>query len=288
MTTEGRRADDWQRWQATRHVRAMCFGWSAILWMMAPFASVPVLADSSRCNCSQVVGTCRATIQFRSNRILIESSRLECSKVTWYTNGQPRTSIVLDGEENIEWLGSTPPSIEIQSCEVCVDRSNPYDRDTAFSGSATQATLVAIPPPAYPAEYRRIGLEGRVVVAFQVDVMGRARNEESSIRQVATPMASGWHRSRRHCRPPISSRHVAMAKPSIARSRWRSVSSLKTLRLHRLPSSGPTTLSCDAAATPWWSPAARVTARTLADLLLHRIQSPLDICPSRQHRVPAI
>jgi TonB family protein len=96
--------------------------------------------------------------------------------VTWYTNGQPRTSVVLDGEENIEWLGSTPPSIEIQSCEVCVDRSNPYDRDTAFSGSATQATLVAIPPPEYPAEYRRIGLEGRVVVAFQVDVMGRARN----------------------------------------------------------------------------------------------------------------
>jgi len=176
MTTEGRRADDRQGWKAIRHLRARCFGWAAIVWMMAPFASESVLADSSRCNCSQIVGTCRATIQFRTNRILIESSRLECSKVTWYTNGQPRTSIVLDGEENIEWLGSTPPSIEIQSCEVCVDRSNPYDRDTAFSGSATQATLVAIPPPEYPAEYRRIGLEGRVVVAFQVDVMGRARN----------------------------------------------------------------------------------------------------------------
>ena len=41
--------------------------------------------------------------------------------VTWYANGEPKITIVTDGKETEEWLGSSSPSLEIGSCDVCED-----------------------------------------------------------------------------------------------------------------------------------------------------------------------
>lgn len=84
-----------------------------------------VHAANARCDCApdKKLGRCTAEIWQESNWLTIKSNVPRCSQVIWYADGQPNTTIVMDGTAGQEWLGPTrKPALSIQSCEVCTDQ----------------------------------------------------------------------------------------------------------------------------------------------------------------------
>ncbi len=80
----------------------------------------------SRCQCDPEnwQGNCQASVEFKNNWFEITSNSKRCSRVTWYIDGQPQTTIVVDGVESTEWLGAgDDPDITIKNCRVCKDRA---------------------------------------------------------------------------------------------------------------------------------------------------------------------
>lgn len=92
--------------------------WIALL----PLISFDALGQT-RCDCTPDAwqGDCRATATQGESFIRITTSTNQCARVDWYSNGEPFTTIVTDGEDFEEWLGSPAPSLVVQSCKVCAD-----------------------------------------------------------------------------------------------------------------------------------------------------------------------
>ncbi len=101
-------------------------------------------ASAARCDCDyrSWQGSCKATVELRQdNWFVIESDTPQCSRVTWYIDGEPQTTIVTDGSDSTEWLGSgSSPSLAVESCKVCKDakyedRRNQESDAVDFSGT---------------------------------------------------------------------------------------------------------------------------------------------------------
>jgi hypothetical protein len=106
-----------------------------------------VTADDSRCDCNKKIAACQARVSIEADTITVDSSRPECSQVHWLANGNPQTTVVLDGREHFKWLGSSKLNIDVQSCEVCADSN--------FRNSDARAPEPAVHDKAQPAAFAR-------------------------------------------------------------------------------------------------------------------------------------
>ena len=93
--------------------------------------------ENALCDCSVVTGQCRAQVVKEDDAIVVRSNHQMCSRVTWFADENPFTTIVRDGRAVEEWLGPfSDPFLSVADCEVCM---------------ASSSTLAEAPPePAEP------------------------------------------------------------------------------------------------------------------------------------------
>jgi hypothetical protein len=95
---------------------------SLILVAIFLFLFADLAPAQSRCDCREIVDSCTGKVNFDGKWINLESSSKACSRIDYYTNGEPRLNVVMDGGDIVEWLGpSKVESIEVQGCVVCKD-----------------------------------------------------------------------------------------------------------------------------------------------------------------------
>lgn len=128
----------------------------------------------SNCQCDPAAweGSCEAEIIVAGDSALISTDTKQCAKVDWYLNGDPRISVVADGEivEPILVRHRTV-KLSIQSCKIC-------DADKAGSSPTSEAPLLpkVTVDPMYPARAMSRGLEGYVDLSFTVTARGTVAN----------------------------------------------------------------------------------------------------------------
>jgi hypothetical protein len=79
----------------------------------------------TRCECEydDWVDDCDAEFERKGDWILFKSDTEQCSRIDWYTDSQPRLTIVEDGKETVNLMGiADDADISISSCKVCKDR----------------------------------------------------------------------------------------------------------------------------------------------------------------------
>ena len=104
------------------------------------FAFVSQANAQTRCECEydDWVDDCDAEFERKGDWILFKSDTEQCSRIDWYTDSQPRLTIVEDGKETVNLTGiPSSAEISIASCKVCKDRmySERPDVDRSRSGS---------------------------------------------------------------------------------------------------------------------------------------------------------
>ena len=89
--------------------------------------SIAVNAQS-RCDCDQIVGSCRAQVtEMPKNgpgaRFKIEANTSSCSIVEWSVDGDRGMTTIQDGGENVDRVSPRKPGgmIKVHSCRVCKD-----------------------------------------------------------------------------------------------------------------------------------------------------------------------
>lgn len=145
-----------------------------------------------RCDCSQIVDTCSASVSLNSNTINIESTSKACSRVDYLIDGQPFAALVVDGKAGFS-LGGLPlagTQIVVENCRVCADStannvaapSQPTAPASTSGGGDEDGgedngmrPLVKV-MPAYPRRAWGAGLEGRVSVEYDVSAEGIVQN----------------------------------------------------------------------------------------------------------------
>ena len=104
-------------------------------------AATSVHADT-RCACGydDWLGDCSATIERQGGWIRITSNTGQCSRVDWYINGDPQTTIVQDGAESVELLNYPASSnLAIEGCKVCKDSMFGHSADPEGNGLVDQS-----------------------------------------------------------------------------------------------------------------------------------------------------
>ncbi len=140
-----------------------------------------------RCDCTQVVGSCRASVVVEGSGVGVASDSQQCSRVDYFIDGRPFVTVTVDGKGNEAWVsGSQDPKILVQSCQVCADSTH----STGVVPQATPATLLGsdretkldvtyLPvvkfDPQYPEAARLSGTEGYVIVKTVVSDSGRVQ-----------------------------------------------------------------------------------------------------------------
>ena len=102
--------------------------------------STPARAQTgAACNGDKVIRSCGATAQVAGRWLTLRSTDQECSRVDWFRNGQPQTSVFRGGVERVELLGQPGGEIAIGSCKVIetLDSAS-YDRPVTRPRTITQ------------------------------------------------------------------------------------------------------------------------------------------------------
>jgi hypothetical protein len=76
-------------------------------------------AQEWKCDCSQIISSCRAYVNITENKISLQSSSSQCSWVMFDVNGSGQSSTFTGGSNVEEWLGSKIRSVSVTSCRVC-------------------------------------------------------------------------------------------------------------------------------------------------------------------------
>jgi hypothetical protein len=94
------------------------------------------------CDCSPqaVTGECRAVISKSGNWINIKSNGGECSKVNWFANEDPLTTVLIHGHATEEWGGilNKEPNLSVFSCKICTDQSKRQNKKEETSSQRTK------------------------------------------------------------------------------------------------------------------------------------------------------
>jgi TonB family protein len=161
------------------YILAVLWGGSiAILWASQASAGL-------RCDCTQVIDTCSASVSLNDMQVSIESDNKACSRVDYLIEGQPFAALIVGGSSQLEWSGQPMrnPQIVIENCRVCADASagglaastglNTTGGEPAMDGEAAAVVKIM---PSYPREAWMDALEGDVIVEFGVSAAGEVEN----------------------------------------------------------------------------------------------------------------
>ena len=95
-----------------------------VLFTFLMLAFVPFASAQTRCECEydDWVNDCDAEFERKGDWILFKSDTQQCSRIDWYTDSQPRLTIVEDGKGTVSLMGiPNDTEISIASCKVCKD-----------------------------------------------------------------------------------------------------------------------------------------------------------------------
>ena len=95
-----------------------------VIAYIVSFSSVAysqAMDETASCDCSVVRGQCRANIAREDDLIVVRSNHQMCSRVTWFADEDPFTTIVFDGNALEVWTGAeADPFLSVADCEVCM------------------------------------------------------------------------------------------------------------------------------------------------------------------------
>lgn len=118
------------------------------LILLSYFTVLPLAYAANDCDCSVVVGKCLGAVEFikgyGSNKnygaeIMVHSSELSCSKVDYYVDNTPYSTILKNKTSGVESLFGTSPikskNITFSTCSVCKKKQS----DTSNGNPASRA-----------------------------------------------------------------------------------------------------------------------------------------------------
>jgi TonB family protein len=193
--------------------------------------SMPAVAQF-RCDCTQIVDSCKADVSVVGSSIQINSDHKQCSRVDYFIDGQPFVSVAVDGEARESRPASIgAPRILVQSCQVCADRASGV-ASTTSSRAPSPSTPAASPQnpgelqaqiqvqPTYPAAALPRRLTGYVEVEFTVNADGHvgsasvAKSEPGKVFDSAALAAIGrWRYPAEPGREPVKLTHRFEFRP---------------------------------------------------------------------------
>lgn len=144
-----------------------------LVGISAPAAAQP------RCDCTEIVGSCDASIALRASSIEIVTETRQCARVDYVVGGQAFVSLVVDGEaRQSRGAPADEADVLVQSCQICADTGH----DGAQEAPAAQAAesrsdgrpeaLIEV-RPGYPREALEQRVEGYVELELTVTPEGR-------------------------------------------------------------------------------------------------------------------
>ena len=93
--------------------------YALILATVTTFLSFAAPA-STRCDCSQLLEQCGASVKRAGSDIQIRTNTPRCAQVTWYTDKVAHNTIVLNGKNNQPAkMKSNKTFLSVGSCNVC-------------------------------------------------------------------------------------------------------------------------------------------------------------------------
>jgi len=139
-----------------------------------------------RCDCTQVVDSCSASVSLQDMDVEIESNTNACSRVDYLIDGQPYATLVVGGKAALPWQGQPQRNAQIvvENCRVCADRNDSLQQ-AAVGTQATdvntdeqnrEASSIVKVMPNYPRDAWTNNLEGDVTVEFSVNQQGIVQN----------------------------------------------------------------------------------------------------------------
>lgn len=158
----------------------------AMLWglSIALLLATEIAEAGLRCDCTQVIDSCSATVGMEDMRVSIESDSDACSRVDYLIDGQPFTALVVGGSTELNWPGQPlrDPGIVVENCRICAEAG------VAASAAAGAEDAAEVPAadnsaqpivkvmPVYPRDAWVNGVEGNVTVEFNVSADGVVEN----------------------------------------------------------------------------------------------------------------
>jgi protein TonB len=137
-----------------------------------------------RCDCTQVIDSCSASVGLEGMQVSIESDSDACSRVDYLIDGQPFSALVVGGATSLSWPGQPlrDAQIVVENCRVCADsRATTATETTATNDSeadddaGTPRSIIKV-MPAYPRDAWTNRVEGDVVAEFSVNEQGKVQN----------------------------------------------------------------------------------------------------------------
>jgi hypothetical protein len=133
---------------------------------------VHLATADTRCDCSQIVASCTATVTVRDQKwIDVESTSQQCSRVDYYLDENPHLTVVLDGQSTQEWLGpGVVHKVKVDQCVVCVDhlRGQSSSGSSTITGSSSNASSITTLSGSWQGQYSYN--DSRTPVPMSVDL----------------------------------------------------------------------------------------------------------------------
>jgi TonB family protein len=135
-----------------------------------------------RCDCTEVVDSCSATVSLEGMQVSIESDSRACSRVDYLIEGQPFAALVVGGSTQINWSGQPmrDPQVVIENCRVCAETGSSTAANSGSSNGQPGPAAKADGPaeaivkvmPLYPRDAWTNDIEGDVTIEFNVSAEG--------------------------------------------------------------------------------------------------------------------
>jgi len=171
---------------ATRELKPIKFMLTLSCLLMLSLLANNAWAEA-RCDCTQIIESCSASVGLQDMQVSIESDSNACSRVDYLIDGQPFSALVVGGKSTLNWPGQPLKNAQIvvENCRVCADTKAPAKASTAATAATESAAAEAdtsTPQPIvkvmpnYPRDAWTNQLEGDVVAEFSVTEQGKVQN----------------------------------------------------------------------------------------------------------------
>jgi len=155
----------------------------ALLWggALAILLTTQNAQAELRCDCSEVVDSCSATVSLEGMQVNIESDSRACSRVDYLIEGQPFAALVVGGSTQINWSGQPmrEARVVIENCRVCAETGSTTAKPGSDAGQSAPtkkadgpAEAIVKVMPLYPRDAWTNDIEGDVTIEFNVSAEG--------------------------------------------------------------------------------------------------------------------